>query len=93
MPGERKSVLGEARSDVRKDICDNETGSAHPAFPSRFRTCTASARTEKSRPRRNRTVNSGRRSQSFPLGVSDLFFGRVGQLKAVEIWDSFWRRP
>ena len=86
MPGERKNLLGEALSAVREAICDNETRSAHPASPSRFRTCTASARTKKSRPRRNRTVNSGQRSQSFPFGVSDLFLGRVGQLKAVEFW-------
>ena len=84
MPGERKNLLGEALSAVREAIRDNETGSAHPASPSRFHTCTANARTKKSRPRRNRAVTSGQRSQNFPVGVSGLFFGRVGQLKAVE---------
>ena len=84
MPGERKNLLGEAFSAVREAIRDNETCSAHPASPSRFRTCTANARTKKSRPRRGRAVNSGQRSQSFPFSVSDLFLGRVGQLEAVE---------
>ena len=84
MPGERKNLLGEALSAVRESICDSETGSAHPASPSRFRICTANARTKKSRSRRGRAVNSGRRSPSFPFGVSDLFLGRVGQLKAVK---------
>ena len=36
-------MLGEALSAVRAAICDSETGSAHPASPSRFRTCTANA--------------------------------------------------
>ena len=85
MPGERKNLLGEALSAVREAIRDNEVGSAYPAFPSRFRTCTAKARTKKPRPRRNRAVNSGQRSHNFPIGVSDLLFGRVGQLKAVEV--------
>ena len=79
MPGERKNLLGEAFSAVRSAICDNETGSAHPASPNRFGTCTASARTKKYRPRRNRTVDSGQRSQNSPFGVSDLFLGRVAQ--------------
>ena len=78
-------MLGEALSAVRKVIRDNETGSAHPASPSRFRTSPVNARTKKTRPRRNRDVNSGQRSQSFPLGVSDLILGRVGKLKAVGI--------
>ena len=86
MPGERKNLLGEALSAVREAIRDNETGSAYLASPSRFRTCTANARTKKSRPRRGRAVNSGQRSQSFSLSVSDLFLGRVGQLNAVEFW-------
>ena len=86
MPGERKTLLGEALSAVREAIRDNETGSAHPASLSRFRTCTATARTKKSRPRRGWAVNSGQRSQSFPFVVSDLFLGRLGQLKAVEVW-------
>ena len=79
-------MLGEARSAVREAIRDNEIGSAHPASLSRFRTCTANARTKKSRPRRNRAVNSSQRSQNFPLGVSDLNLGRVSQLKVVEFW-------
>ena len=54
--GERKHLLGEALSAVREAIHDNETGSAHPASPSRFRTCIANARTKKSRPRRGRDV-------------------------------------
>ena len=74
----------EALSAVREAVRDGETGSAHPASPSWFCTCTADARTKKSCPRRGRAVNSGQRSQSFPLGVSDLFLGRVGQLKAVK---------
>ena len=86
MPGERKNLLGETFSAVRKDIRDNETGSAHLASPSRFRTCTANAGTKKSRPRRDWAVNSGRCSQSFPFRVSDLLLGHVGQLKAVEVW-------
>ena len=86
MPGERKSFFGEALSAVREAIRNDETGSAHPASPSRFRTCTANERTEKTRPRRGWAVNSGQRSQSFPFSVSDLFIGRVGQLKAVEVW-------
>ena len=84
MPGERKNLLSEALSTVREAIRYNETGSAHPASPSRFRTCAANARTKKPRPRRGRAVNSGQRSQSFSFGVSGLFFGRVGPLKAVE---------
>ena len=79
-------MLDEARSAVREAIRDNETGSVHSTSPSRFRTYTANARTKKSRLRRGRAVNSGQRSQSFPLGVSDAFLGRVGQLKAVEVW-------
>ena len=87
MPGERrKNLLGEALSAVREAIRDNETGLAHPASPSRFHTCTANARIRKSCPRRGRAVNSGQRSQRFPFDVSDLFLGRVGQLKAVEVW-------
>ena len=78
-------MLGEALSVVRQAIRDNETGSAHPASPSRFRACTANARTKKSRPRRGRAVNSGQRSQSLSSSVSDLCLGRVGQLKAVKV--------
>ena len=77
-------MLGEALSAVRKAICDNQTGSAHPASPCRFRSRTANARIEKCRPRCGRAVNNGQRSQSFPFGISDLFLGRIGQLKAVE---------
>ena len=86
MPVERKNWLGEALSAVREAIRDNKTGSAHPASPGRFRICTAIARTNKSRPRRGRAVSGGQRSQRFPFGVSDLFLGRAGQLKAVEVW-------
>ena len=86
MPAERKNWLGEALSAVREAIRDSDTGSAHPASPSRFRTCIANARTKKSLPRRGWAVNIGQRSQSFPFGVSDLFLGRVGQLKAVKFW-------
>ena len=77
--GEGKKLLGEALSAVR------ETGSAHPASSSGLRICTANARTKESRPRRNRVVKSGQRSQNFLFGVSDLFLGRVGQLNAVEV--------
>ena len=86
MPAERKNLLGEAFSAVREAIRDSETGLAHPASPRRFRTCTANARTKKSRPRRGRAVSSGQRSQRFPFGVSDLFLGRIGQLTAVTFW-------
>ena len=79
-------MLGKALSAVREAIRDKETGSAHLASPSWFRTCTANARTKKTRPRHRRAVNIGQRSQSFSFGVSDLFLGRVGQLKPVEIW-------
>ena len=79
MSGERKTLLGEAYSAVLEAIRDNETGSAHPASTSRLRTCTANERTKKSRPRRNRAVNSGQRSQNFPFSVFDLFLGRVGK--------------
>ena len=79
-------MLGEALSAVCEAIRDNEIWSAHPASPSRFRTCTANARTQHSSPRRGRAVNSGQHSQSFSFGVSDLFFGRVGRLEAVEVW-------
>ena len=85
MPGERKNLLGEALSAVREAIRDNETESAHPASPSRFRTCTANARTKKSRPRRDWGVISGQRSQNFSFGVSDVFPGTFGQLKDVEV--------
>ena len=84
MPGERKKLLGEAFDAVREYIRNNETGSAYLASPTRFRTCTANARTKKSRPRRDRAINSGQRSQNVPFVVSDLFPGRVGQSKAVE---------
>ena len=62
VPEERENVLGEALSAVREAIRGDETGSAHPASPSRFRTYTANARTKKSRLRRGRAVNSGQRS-------------------------------
>ena len=78
-------MLGEELSAVREAISGNETGSAHPASPSQFRTCTANSTTKKSRPRRNRAVNSGQRSQNFPFSVSDLFLGRAGQLNVVEV--------
>ena len=72
MPGERKHSLGETLSAVHEAIRDNEIGSAHPASPSRFRTCTADTRTKNCRPCRGRAVNSGQRSQSFPFDVADL---------------------
>ena len=86
MPVKSKKQLGGALSAVREAVRDSETRSAHPASPSQFRTCTATARTKKFRPRRGRAVNSGQRSQCFPFGVSDLFLGRVGQLKSVKVW-------
>ena len=86
MPGERTNMLGGARSAVHEAIRGNETGSAHPASPSRFSTCTANRKTKKSRPRRGRAVNSGQHSQSFSFGVYDVLHKRVGQLKAVECW-------
>ena len=85
MPVERKNQLVKALFAVRETIHDSETGSAHPASSIRFRTCTASARTKKSRPRRDRAENSGQRSQSYPFEVSDLFLGRVGQLNPVKV--------
>ena len=85
MPGGRKNVLGEALYAVREAIQDNETGSAHPASPTRFRTCTFIARTKKYRSHRERAVNSSQCSQNSPFGVSDLLLGRVNQSKAVEV--------
>ena len=79
-------MLGEALSSVREEIRDSETGSAHPASPNRFLTCTADVGTKKSRPRRCRTVNSGQRSQRSSFGGFDLFFGRAGRLKPVKVW-------
>ena len=46
MPVERKILLGDALSGAREAIRDSEAGSAHPASPSRFRTCIANARTK-----------------------------------------------
>ena len=86
MPGERKNLLGEALSAVREAIRNNETEPAHPASPSRFRNCTANARTNKSRPCINRAVNSDQRSHTFHFGVTDLLLQHVGLLKAVEVW-------
>ena len=83
---EENVFFGEALSAVRKATGDSETGSAHPASPSRFCTCTGNARTKKSRPLRGGAVTSSQRSQRFPFGVSGLFLGRVGQLKAVKVW-------
>ena len=85
-PGETKNELVEAHSAARGAICNNETGTAHPASPSRFRTCTANARINKSRPRRGRAVNSDQRSHYFSFGVSDLCLGRVGKFEAVGYW-------
>ena len=86
MSVERKPLLGEALSAVREAIRDSETKSAHLASPSRFRTCTANAKTKKSRPRRGQAVKSGQRSQRFPFAVSDLFLGRFGRLEAAKVW-------
>ena len=47
VPRERKNSFGEALYVVREAILDSETGSAHPASPSRFRICTANAITKK----------------------------------------------
>ena len=44
-----------------KQFATSETGSAYPASPSRFRTCTTNERKPKSRPRRGRAVNSVQR--------------------------------
>ena len=68
-------MLGEALCAVPETNPDNETGPAHPAFPSRFRTNTANARTNETR--RGLAVNSGQPSQSLPFGVSDLFVGAL----------------
>ena len=86
MTVERKHLLGEALSAVCEAIRDSETGSALSASPSQFRTCTANAGTKKSRPHRGRAVNSSQRTQRSPFGVSDLYLGRVGRLKAVNLW-------
>ena len=74
-------MLGEAFSTVREEIRHSETGLAHPTFPRRFLTCTGNAGAKKSRPRRDRAVNSGQRSQRSPYGGFNLFFGRAGRLK------------
>ena len=84
MPVERKTLLGEPRSAVREAVRNSKTGSAHAATPCRFRTCTATARTKKSRPRRGQVVNSGQRLQCFPFEVSDLFIGRGWPTKSRE---------
>ena len=86
MPGEKKNLLSYALSAACEAIRDSETESAHPASPSRFRTCTKNARTERSRPRRGTAVNNGQRLQRFTFSVSDLFLGRAGQRKAVNVW-------
>ena len=86
MPEESINLLGEALSAVGEGIRGNDTGSAPTPSPSQFRTCTADAGTKNPCPRRDRAINSGQRSQSFPFGVSDLFLGLVGELKTVEVW-------
>ena len=91
--GVREKLLGEAISAVREEIRDSETGSAHPASPRRFRTCTANAGTNKSRTRRDQAVNNDQRLQRSSFGVFDLFLGRIGRRKAAKFGDSFWRRP
>ena len=58
MPRERENLLSEAHSAFGEAIRENDTGSAHTASLSRFRTCTANARTKKSCPRPDRAVNS-----------------------------------
>ena len=78
-------MLGEALFAVREAIRDSKTGSAYPASLSRFFTSTANSRAKKSRPRRDRAVNSGQRSQRFPFGVADLFLKRDGRQKAVKV--------
>ena len=65
-------LLGEVLSAVREDNHDSETGSAHPIFSSRFRTCTANAGTKIYRPPHESAVNSGQRSHRSPFRVSDL---------------------
>ena len=57
-----KYLLGEELSAVRKAIRDSEYGSVHPASLRRLLNCIVNERTKKYRPRRGRTVNSGRRS-------------------------------
>ena len=84
-----KKMLGEALSAVRKAIRDRDTGSAHPASPSRSRTCTANAGAKRSRPRCGRAVNGGQRSQWSSFAFFALFFRRAGRLKAVKFGDNF----
>ena len=84
MPEERKNVHGEALSAVREATRGNESGSAHSASPTRFRTCTANSTIKKSRPRRDRAVSSGQRSHIFSFGVYDQMLGRVRHVKGVE---------
>ena len=81
-------MLGEAHSAVREELSGCETSSADQTSPNRFRTCTAHGKTKKSLPRFGRADSSGQRSHRLPYGVSDLFLGRVGQQKAVNIWKS-----
>ena len=70
-------MIGEALSADREAIRDIWTGSAHPAFPSRFRTCSANARTKKNVVRavaRPLTPASARKgpSSEFPTYFSDV---------------------
>ena len=85
MPVERKNLLGEELSAVLGAICDSETGSAHPPpLVTSSPALRMNARTNISRPRRGRVVNSGQHSQKSPFRVSDLFLGPVGRLKDRE---------
>ena len=93
MPVERKHLLGETRSAVPEAICDSETGSAHPASPSRFYTCATNAGAMKPRPRRGRAANSGQRLQRSPFGVFNLFLDALAGSKPLSFGDSFCRWP
>ena len=86
MPGERNHFLGEALSAVRETICDNDLGRrTHPPL-------VGSAPALRTQEPRNLvraaaeplTAASARKASTFI--VSDLFLGRVGQLKAVEFY-------
>ena len=89
MQVERKKLLGEALSAVRKAIREGETGWTHPPPPSWFRTCTANAGTQEIGLRRRRAVSNGRRSQGPPFAVFDLFFGRTGTHATIEVQHLF----
>ena len=85
-------MLGEALSAVREPSCDSETGSPQSAILRRFRTCTASEGTKKSRSRRGRAVDSGWRSERSFRGFY-FFSDELADYEPLRFDVSFWRGP